>query len=302
MSESAPRLYTGRFAPSPTGDLHFGSLVAAVGSYLQARSQGGRWLVRIEDIDPPREVSGSARRMLADLERLGMSWDGPVLHQSTRLDAYREALRQLLEQGDAFHCACTRSDLPTGGVYPGTCRNGLPPGRAARSVRLRVPDEWIGMTDAVAGPLARNLLAECGDFVIWRADGWPAYQLAVVVDDAWQGVTEVVRGRDLLDSTPRQVLLQRRLRLPTPGYLHLPLAVGEDARKLSKRSGADPLSRQPAHAALLAALRFLGQRPPELDSVAEIWEWAIPNWSRDRIPPGLEPARIPTARASSYTD
>ena len=187
MNRNAPAASVGRFAPSPTGDLHFGSLVAAVGSYLQARSEGGRWLMRVEDIDPPREVPGSAAGILDDLWRLGLEWDGEVLYQSTRREAYRAALDRLLATGAAFRCACARSDLPRNGAYPGTCRDGIRDGRRPRSVRLRVPDREIEFTDRAQGAYRANLAVDGGDFVIWRADDLPAYQLAVVVDDAWQG-------------------------------------------------------------------------------------------------------------------
>lgn len=283
MSTGQPP-YIGRFAPSPTGDLHFGSLVAAVGSFLQARSQAGQWLVRVEDIDPPREVAGSTERILMELLRLGMHPDGPILYQSSRLDAYREALEQLLKNDLAFHCGCSRSDLPTGGVYPGTCRAGVAPGRQARSVRARVDDAALEFHDAVQGICRQNLLASCGDFVIYRADKLPAYQLAVVVDDAFQGVTEVVRGADLLDSTARQLHLQRLLGMPQPNYFHLPIALDAEGNKLSKRAGSDPLSAQTPLEAVFQALRFLGQRPPRLGTLPDLWAWSIEHWDPAAVP------------------
>ncbi len=275
--------YTGRFAPSPTGDLHFGSLVAAVGSFLQARAHGGRWLVRIEDLDPPREVPGSAERILEDLERFQLSPDETVVWQGTRRAAHEAALDQLAAAGLLFPCACTRAELPPG-PYPGTCREGLPPGRKGRALRVRVPGDPIRFVDGVQGPVSESLAECCGDFVVRRADGLVAYQLAVVVDDAWQGVTEIVRGADLLDSTPRQVFLQRALGLPTPSYLHLPLARDPEGRKLSKSLGADPVRSMPPLDALGAALAFLGHAPPPHGDLEARWAWAREHWDAGRVP------------------
>jgi glutamyl-Q tRNA(Asp) synthetase len=258
-------------------------LVAALGSYLHARQQQGRWLLRIEDIDPPREVAGSAQAIIAALQAFGLQAEAPPLYQSTRMRAYRDALQQLLDRGLAFPCACTRSELPAG-PYPGTCRDGLPAGRQARSVRLRVDDSLIEFVDAVHGPQQENLALGSGDFVIWRADDLPAYQLAVVVDDAWQNVTEVVRGMDLLESTARQIHLQRALQLPRPAYAHLPLAIGSDGNKLSKRLGADPLNLESPRQVLLAALRFLGQPARPAGSVQLLLEQAIADWQLQRVP------------------
>jgi glutamyl-Q tRNA(Asp) synthetase len=275
----------GRFAPSPTGDLHFGSLVAAVASYLQAKSAGGQWLIRVEDIDPPREVPGSADRILEDLQRFGMQPDQPVLYQSDRSEAYQLALTDLLDQGQAYWCGCSRSELPASGIYPGTCSNGLPRGKSPRSVRLRVNDVTISFTDLVQGRIEENLQEMVGDFVIRRADGLAAYQLAVVVDDAFQGVTEVVRGADLLDSTARQIHLQNCLGLATPAYAHHPVAVGSDGMKLSKRLGSDPVASSPPAQVLEMALRFLGQPCPGGLSDQALWAWALNNWRLSRIPP-----------------
>lgn len=273
----------GRFAPSPTGELHFGSLIAAVGSFLEARRQGGLWRVRIEDLDPPREVPGSARRILEDLARFGLLPDGPVLRQSTRSTAHEDALESLRNAGLLFPCACTRKMLPEG-PYPGTCRDGIPPGRRPRSLRVRVPDRLIDFEDDVQGPVCVNLADEVGDFVVRRADGLIAYQLAVVVDDAWQGITEVVRGADLLDSTPRQIYLQEALGLPRPRYLHLPLARDAQGRKLSKRDGSDPVARRSPLEALEEALAFLGHAPPKHDTLQARWDWAHRHWDPRRIP------------------
>jgi glutamyl-Q tRNA(Asp) synthetase len=290
--------YRGRFAPSPTGPLHFGSLVAAVGSYADARASAGEWQVRMEDLDPPREMPGAADAILRALEAFGMQWDGSVLYQSTRVEAYRDALDRLAAAGLTFPCGCTRKEIadsavhfgaaPTAEtVYPGTCRNGLPPGRAPRSVRLRVDETVIEFDDAVQGRVRQHLGREVGDFVLRRADGHVAYQLAVVIDDADQGITDVVRGADLLDSTARQIFLQRCLGASTPRYCHLPVATDAAGDKLSKQTRAAPMD--PAHpaAAVSQALAFLGHAPPPETggaAVSELWRWAIANWDRACIP------------------
>lgn len=242
-------MLTGRFAPSPTGPLHLGSLVAAVGSWLFARQAGGCWLVRMEDLDTPRVVAGSADEILRALERYGLPWDGEVVHQSQRIALYDEALNALRAKNLVYDCGCSRADLartasaPLGRepVYSGTCRDGLPAGRVARAVRFRTSHEIIAFDDLIRGHVKEDVAAETGDFVVRRADGVYAYQLAVVVDDAAQKVTQVVRGADLLTSTARQIALQRALGLPTPSYAHLPLVVNTDGSKLGKRDGALPL-------------------------------------------------------------
>ena len=274
----------GRFAPSPTGELHFGSLLAAVASYLQAKSAGGQWLVRIEDIDPPREVAGSAASILRDLERFGLRSDLPVLYQSTRTGAYERALAELLDRGLAFHCGCSRSDLPDSGVYAGTCREGLPPGKQPRTVRLRAPQQPIVFIDQIQGRIEETLEQTVGDFVIWRADGLPAYQLAVVVDDAFQKISEVVRGADLLSSTSRQIWLQQCLGLSPPMYAHHPVARSADGQKLSKRLGSDPLARATPAQALECALNFLGQQCPAQLELDELWRWALQHWRLSAVP------------------
>lgn len=275
--------YTGRFAPSPTGDLHFGSLLAAVASYLQARRQSGQWLVRIDDIDPPREVEGSADRILNDLAAFGMRPDGEVLYQGERTSTYRAACQQLLDQGLAYYCGCTRAELKPGDAYPGTCRNGVPAGKHARSVRLRTDRARIEFRDGVQGPQSSELESEQGDFVIWRADGLPAYQLAAALDDVQQDITEVVRGADLLDSTFRQIHVQRALGLPSPAYAHVPV-VTVNGDKLSKRLKSDPLAGSEPVLALYRALRFLGQDPPRKPGLGEMWAWAEQNWDLARVP------------------
>lgn len=301
----APSLrYRGRFAPSPTGPLHFGSLVAALGSYADARAAAGEWLVRMEDLDPPREQPGAADAILRGLEAFGFEWDGPVMRQSLRGDAYRDALDRLAALGASYPCACTRKELqdsaltaPDGSlVYPGTCREGLPPGKAMRGVRVRVGDAVIAFDDAVQGRVVQHLAREVGDFVVRRADGLVAYQLAVVVDDAAQGITDIVRGADLVDSTPRQIHLQRLLGLATPRYAHLPVAVNDAGEKLSKQTLAAPIDAAHPARALVAALRFLGQRPPaELarGDARTLHAWAAAHWSRESVPR----ARVLTAPA-----
>jgi glutamyl-Q tRNA(Asp) synthetase len=276
--------YVGRFAPSPTGTLHFGSLIAAVASFLQAKSQGGRWLVRIEDIDPPREVPGSAEKILGSLDHFGMKPDSPALYQSQRTDVYRKTVENLLRQGKAYWCGCTRQDLPASGIYPGTCRNGLAKGKTARTVRLRVNGASIRFTDLIQGVIEEHLDRTVGDFVIQRADGLPAYQLAVVLDDAYQGITEIVRGADLLDSSARQIHLQNCLGLKSPSYAHHPVAIDQEGRKLGKRFASDPMIDQPAMTAIGRALSFLGQTPPEATELDGLWSRAIEHWRLSDVP------------------
>ncbi|TRZ97487.1 MAG: tRNA glutamyl-Q(34) synthetase GluQRS [Rhodocyclaceae bacterium] len=292
--------YAGRFAPSPTGPLHFGSLIAAVGSYLDARSHDGAWLLRMEDVDRPRCQPGAADGILRTLAAFGFEWDGEVMTQSRRDAVYRAAFEKLRDGGRIFPCACTRREMADsrlqGGlsrasdgaqIYPGTCRSGLMPGRPARSWRLRVDADVIGFEDAVQGYIRQDLGGEVGDFVLLRADGLFAYQLAVVVDDAAQAVTHVVRGADLLDSTPRQILLQRLLEVPTPHYAHLPVAVDVAGEKLSKQTRAAPLDESCPLPTLMTALQFLGQTPPaELAeaSLPEFWHWATAHWDLARVP------------------
>jgi glutamyl-Q tRNA(Asp) synthetase len=286
--------YCGRFAPSPTGTLHFGSLVAAVGSYLEAKSRGGLWLLRMEDLDPPREQSGAEQAILRAIEACGMGWDGSVIRQSRRSEAYRAALARLEQQGLVYVCACSRREIADSGlgpdgalIYPGTCRNGIAPGKTPRAIRIRVGDSVVEFEDAVQGKMRQDLAAEVGDFVLRRADGLHAYQLAVVVDDAEQGITDVVRGADLLDSAPRQIYLQRLLGLRTPRYLHLPVAVNATGEKLSKQTRAAPVDARDPVPALARVMEFLGQAPPaELHraTLAEFWRWALAHWDAQRVP------------------
>jgi glutamyl-Q tRNA(Asp) synthetase len=281
----------GRFAPSPTGSLHFGSLVAAVGSYLDARSLHGEWLVRIEDLDTPRVVPGSADEILRTLELFKFEWDGPVLYQSTRADAYAHALGQLTRAHQVFACSCSRSEIQAAQpprrneneepYYPGWCREGIrAPGREL-AIRFRVPPLRVHFEDQIQGVFDIDLATQSGDFVIRRRDGLFAYQLAVVVDDAEQDITKVVRGADLLTSTPRQLVLQSALGLTKPEYAHLPLVTAQNQIKLSKSAGAGSLDLSQPSYELWRALRFLRQAPPlelRLSGLPTLWEWAIRNW------------------------
>jgi glutamyl-Q tRNA(Asp) synthetase len=283
----------GRFAPSPTGPLHFGSLVAALGSCLEARARGGRWLVRMEDVDAPRCRPEHAAGILRTLEAFGFAWDGDVMVQSARTARYAETLDRLKALGAVYPCGCTRAELaaaPAGvdgaPVYPGTCRAGLPPGKTARAWRLRV-EGVIGFADAVQGRQVQDLARAVGDCVLRRADGLFAYQLAVVVDDAEQGIDHVVRGADLIHSTARQIFLQGLLGVPTPAYAHLPVAVDAAGAKLSKQTRAAPVDARDPAPALFAAARFLGQNPPEelrRAAGADFWAWAMANWKLDKVP------------------
>ncbi|MDR2239642.1 MAG: tRNA glutamyl-Q(34) synthetase GluQRS [Zoogloeaceae bacterium] len=297
MNGVAETAYRGRFAPSPTGPLHFGSLVAAVGSYLDARAANGVWLLRMEDVDAPRAAPGAAQSILHTLARFGFVWDGEVAYQSRRTARYRAAFERLRLTGAVFPCACSRREVADSTLgadarwstprYPGTCRDGLPEGRAPRAWRMRVEPGLICFEDALQGRYCQDLAAEVGDFVVLRADGYFAYQLAVVVDDAEQGITHIVRGADLIASTPRQLCLQQRLGLPQPAYLHLPAAVDASGEKLSKQTRARAIDAMRPQTALTAALEFLGQQPPadlmetDLDN---LWRWAIAHWQRDLLP------------------
>ena len=278
--------YTGRFAPTPSGYLHFGSLVAALASYLDARAAGGRWLLRMEDLDPPREVPGAQDAILRTLETYGFAWDGAVERQSDRHAAYAAAVDDLLARGLAYPCTCSRKQLEGQAIYPGTCRDAGRP-LADAAIRLRVPDAEYRFLDRVQGEFAQNLAREVGDFVIRRRDGLFAYQLAVVLDDAWQGITDIVRGADLLDSTPRQLYLQELLGLPRPRYLHIPLLLQPDGHKLGKSYRSPPLPADRAPALLARALRALGQRPPDEladGDAAAVLAWGVRHWNPAAIP------------------
>ncbi|WP_019342100.1 tRNA glutamyl-Q(34) synthetase GluQRS [Stutzerimonas stutzeri] len=284
---SASSSYIGRFAPTPSGYLHFGSLIAALASYLDARAVGGRWLLRMEDLDPPREMPGAQTSILQALEAYGFQWDGQMVRQSERLDVYNEVIGRLRQDGHAYACTCSRKQLQAfAGLYPGFCREA---GRDTHdaAIRLRVPDRTYSFSDRVQGHYSQDLAREVGDFVIRRRDGLIAYQLAVVLDDAWQGVTDIVRGADLLDSTPRQLYLQELLGLPQPRYLHVPLIIQPDGHKLGKRYRSPPLQPAEATPLLLRALRALGQpTPSELSDAlpGEVLTWATAHWNAECIP------------------
>ena len=302
------RPYRGRFAPSPSGPLHFGSLVAASASWLEARVRDGEWLLRIEDLDPPREKPGAADDILATLDRLGLHWDGAVLRQSTRLDAYRAALDRLAADDQLRTCTCTRAALAAlpenqrhdAGdelFHPPQCLPAAGTSAAGAALRFRVPDRDVEFVDRVQGPQVTNVARCVGDFVLRRRDGLFAYQLAVVVDDGEQGISDIVRGADLLSSTPRQILLQQALGLPLLTYMHIPLAVGRDGLKLSKSEDAPGLALAAPARLAVAALEFLGQEPPaELarGGVAAVWDWAVTHWHPERLS-GLGSRKAPAA-------
>jgi len=278
--------HVGRFAPSPTGPLHLGSLVSAIGSWLEARRAGGRWLLRFDDLDSARNVPGAEASIRTELARLGLEWDGAMHRQSDDPQPYADAIVALLDARLAFPCSCSRAALVRG-VYPGICRDGMPPGTRRRSVRLRVDDRPTVVNDAIQGPFAQRLASQVGDFVIDRADGVWAYHLATVVDDARAGVTDVIRGADLLESTPRQIALQRALALPTPRYAHLPVVVDANGRKLSKQTGAADTRTSDPGALWYMALTLLGHAPPAplRDApAARLRDWALLEWSLARVP------------------
>jgi glutamyl-Q tRNA(Asp) synthetase len=283
--------YRGRFAPSPTGPLHFGSLVAAVASWLDARAAGGEWLVRIEDVDTTRTVPCAADDILRTLEAFGLHWDGAVAWQSRRTDLYEAALERLRAAHLVYRCKCSRREVsdsglagPEGPIYPGTCRM-LRIGEAvAAAERVLAPETPIAFEDRVQGPIAQSVARDIGDFVLKRRDGLHAYQLAVVVDDAEQRITDVVRGADLLWSTPRQIALQRALGFPTPRYLHVPLATNAQGEKLSKQTLARAVRAERAAQTLRRALEFLGQPTAAGDSAAEVLGAAAAAWDSSRIP------------------
>jgi glutamyl-Q tRNA(Asp) synthetase len=284
--------YRGRFAPSPTGPLHAGSLVAALASWLDARAHQGTWLVRIEDVDRPRCVAGAGEEILRQLAACALLPDEPPQWQSAREPLYQAALDRLVDAGLAYPCACSRKDIELALraqgrdrerhgelVYPGTCRGGLH-GRPERAWRFRVPDGTVAWTDRRVGVHLQDVAREVGDFVLKRADGLFAYQLAVVVDDADQGITHVVRGEDLVDNTPRQLLLQRALGCREPAYLHAPLVLGANGEKLSKQNGAAPLDLADPRAAVAAALRVLGLPLPEAGTLQDLLAQAVRAWAR----------------------
>lgn len=278
--------YIGRFAPTPSGPLHFGSVIAALGSYLQAKYHKGKWLVRIEDIDQPRVRFGADKLILEQLEKLGLHWDGEIVYQNTRLELYENALKKLKSLNYCFPCTCSRKETANK-PYPGTCRNGIKNKKKNQSIRLKTNGEEIAFADLLQGTYAQILEKEIGDFVIKRTDGLFAYHLAVVIDDAEQNITEIVRGVDLIDSTPRQIYLQKLLKLETPNYFHLPIAIDESGNKISKQADAKAINSNTATKTLFHALEFLGQLPPieANDSDKEsLIKWAIQNWNINSLP------------------
>jgi glutamyl-Q tRNA(Asp) synthetase len=290
MQKREPVGTVGRFAPSPTGPLHFGSLVAAVASYLQARTNNGRWLLRIEDIDPPREQTGATELIIAALDRYGFEWDGETIFQSQSLEHHEHAVATLIDRGLAYQCSCSRKDLadapkgPLGVIYPGNCRSGCD--SADTAIRVRTNDSEIAFEDGLQGRVAQHLESESGDFVIRRRDALIAYHLAVVVDDELEGVTDIVRGIDLMDSTPRQIWLQRLLGYRIPNYVHIPVITHADGDKLSKLTGAPGISMHRVEQTLVSALAALQQEPPtELAqmSLQDIWIWARENWRMNKL-------------------
>lgn len=285
--------YIGRFAPSPTGPLHFGSLLCAAASFLQARSQAGKWQLRIEDLDTPREQPGASSEILQCLEDYGLTWDGPVVYQSKRQKHYQQALDTLAKIGKTYPCACSRKMLyrdpqyAANPIYPGTCRDGIAKGKTALTIRLRTEDPLIEFNDAIFGAFTQSISQQVGDFILRRGDGLIAYQLAVVVDDAAANITEVVRGADLLDNTPRQIYLQQLLGYCSPNYLHVPIITNQLGQKLSKQSHAPGIESTAVISTLCQVLRLLGQQPPEnlVDGrIDELWEWAVANWRLEAVP------------------
>ena len=289
--------YKGRFAPSPTGSLHFGSLTTAVASYLQAKANSGEWYLRIEDLDPHREIPGAAQQIIQTLEDFGFEWDGPIIYQSSHHSLYAESLASLLKQNKAYYCGCSRKEVEqfmathndSGTIYPGICRHKgeeYRPNDAA--IRLLSCAGLLSFTDKIQGEQQTDFANELGDFVIYRRDGLYAYQLAVVIDDAIMGINEVVRGVDLLQSTFNQICLQRYLNLSNPKYLHIPICVDNSGRKISKQDGAQPILKRDATPLIFAVLALLGQNPPiELKSVyriEEVWKWAVKHWNAELIP------------------
>ena len=277
---------TGRFAPSPTGPLHFGSAVAAVASYMQAKNQRGKWLVRMDDIDSPRNQAGADASILKSIEILGLHWDDEVLLQSHRQEAYLEALDILSDKKLVYRCTCTRKQLQ-GNAYPGTCRHKAHGPDQAHSLRIITNQSPTKFNDEIQGHFQQVLETDIGDFIVHRADGLVAYHIATVVDDAYQGITEIVRGADLLDSTPRQIYLQRILNYPTLAYAHIPAAVDADGNKLSKQHHARPVDDTQPGSTLFSALEFLGQQPDKgllQGDVEEIIQWGVKNWSMEKIP------------------
>ncbi len=290
MPNNKSTIYKGRFAPSPTGPVHFGTLIAAVGSYLQAKKNNGEWLIRMEDVDITRKIEGADTDILNTLEAFSFEWHGEVIYQSKQSEHYQQALNQLISQSMVFPCLCSRKQLAKSNsdIYPGNCRDQNLSEKAEHALRIRAKNISIQFDDAVMGRQSQNIGQQCGDFIIKRRDGLFAYQLAVVVDDALQNITEVVRGADLLDSTARQIYLQQQLGYPTPNYCHLPLAVDTAGNKISKSEGATKIDVNHKEKLLVNVLDFLAQQPPVdlvQSNINDIWQWAITHWEINRVAP-----------------
>lgn len=287
-------VYRGRFAPTPSGPLHFGSIVAAAASFLDARAHDGYWHMRIDDLDLPRIEPGAVDAILHSLDALGFEWNGPVVFQSSRRDAYHGALHRLRERGLVYPCACSRKEVAEAAapgaedpIYPGICRGGMPAGRAARALRASAHGALVHFDDRVLGAQARDVEQQSGDFVVYRADGVYAFHLAAAVDDAELGMTDVVRGADLLQSSACQIWLIEQLGLPVPRYAHLPVAVDAHGQKLSKQTHAPPIDPSRPVSVLVQALRFLGQQPPDAllsETVPGFWRWATEQWDVAHVP------------------
>jgi glutamyl-Q tRNA(Asp) synthetase len=290
---SASSVYVGRYAPSPTGPLHFGSLVAAVASYLDARSQQGKWLLRMEDLDKPREMPGAADDIVRTMEGYGFEWDGEIMYQSQRDPAYQEMLDQLIDMGLVYPCNCSRREIAAiahagieGSVYPGTCRSGMSKSREAKAWRVKADAAHVVFKDFFKGSIDHHMHSDIGDFVLKRADGLFAYQLAVVVDDHEQGINHVVRGADLLNSTSRQVLLQYLLSIPSPAYAHIPLVTNANGEKLSKQTHATPVLVKDAAEHLFHAFEFLGFRNMPFNKKVDLktlWQWGLEHWQLESV-------------------
>ena len=286
--------YIGRYAPTPSGPLHFGSLVAAVGSYLQARKNKGVWLLRIEDIDPPREVAGATASIISMLETFGFEWDGDISYQSQRQHYYEDALQSLKHKQHIYACTCSRKFLLKtakhggyGVIYPGTCRSNATESDKQHSLRLKTASEKTCFTDLLQGNYCQNIETDIGDFIVKRSDGLVSYQLAIVVDDMQQGITEIVRGADLLDSTPRQIFLQQQLGYTSPSYMHLPTACNSQGQKLSKQHHAKPITNSHPVADLCKAMAFLGftvTKEINDSSLSDFWKWAMDTWDASLLP------------------
>ena len=289
MPNNKSTIYRGRFAPSPTGPVHFGTLVAAVGSYLQAKKNNGEWLIRMEDVDITRKIDGADIEILNTLEAFGFEWHGKIIYQSEQTDYYQQALERLISQSLVFPCSCSRKQLASADsdIYPGTCRNRPLASKNGHALRLLAKNTTIEFTDVVMGKQSQNIAQQCGDFVIKRRDGLFAYQLAVVVDDALQNVTEIVRGSDLLDSTPRQIYLQQLLGYATPAYCHLPLAIDSAGNKISKSDDATKVEIKDREKLICSVLAFLAQKPPadlSASNINDIWSWAVKHWNIGQVP------------------